>query len=38
MTPCVCKRCGHNWISRVAMPRQCPHCKSPYWDKERRKP
>ena len=26
-----CERCGHEWIPRK-KPRQCPKCKSAYWD------
>jgi predicted Zn-ribbon and HTH transcriptional regulator len=30
-----CKRCGHQWYPRgPKMPRVCPKCKSPYWNKE----
>jgi len=35
-----CTRCGHTWIPRQARkPKVCPNlrCKSPYWDRERRK-
>lgn len=35
-----CKRCGHRWPQRGAeAPRSCanPRCRSPYWNKERRK-
>lgn len=33
-----CLRCGHHWIPRKPeRPRICPKCKSPYWDKPRRK-
>ncbi|HIH39386.1 TPA: type II toxin-antitoxin system death-on-curing family toxin [Candidatus Woesearchaeota archaeon] len=32
-----CKRCYWEWIQRKEqLPKMCPHCKSPYWDKERR--
>src|ERR1035437_1688309 len=32
-----CKRCGHEWRPRVeGHPVQCPKCKSPYWDREKR--
>ena len=32
-----CERCGHKWIPREEKPpRVCPHCKSPYWDKQRK--
>lgn len=39
-----CERCGHEWIARkprnaaaakgkkAAKPRQCPKCKSAWWD------
>jgi putative FmdB family regulatory protein len=34
-----CTRCGHEWLPRSdAAPKNCPHCKSPYWDKPRSKP
>jgi len=34
-----CERCGHEWIPRnkEEHPRVCPKCKSPYWDKPRKK-
>ena len=33
-----CERCGHQWAPREkGKPRVCPKCKSPYWDKERKK-
>jgi len=32
-----CKRCEHRWIPKKEDVRQCPKCKSAYWDKERRK-
>ncbi len=35
MTTCHCKRCGYDWSSRVEQPKNCPACKSPYWDRER---
>jgi len=22
-----CRRCGHEWFSKVLMPKQCPNCK-----------
>ena len=31
-----CVRCSHEWVARVGRPVQCPRCKSPYWDRERR--
>lgn len=31
-----CERCGHEWKRRSAdLPKVCPKCKSPYWNKER---
>jgi len=32
-----CKRCGHRWIPKKEDVRQCPKCKTAYWDKERKK-
>ena len=35
-----CKRCGHKWYPRTTnLPKVCSNlkCKSPYWNKERRK-
>ena len=35
-----CERCDHEWIPRgdtKGDPRVCPKCKSPYWDRPRRK-
>lgn len=42
-----CLRCEHEWQPKVpitgdeqptgrSLPRVCPKCKSPYWDRERR--
>ncbi len=30
-----CYRCGHEWrpIHSEDVPRVCPKCKSPYWDR-----
>jgi len=36
----TCLRCGHTWIPRTPKkPKVCPNlkCKSPYWDKLRRR-
>jgi DNA-directed RNA polymerase subunit RPC12/RpoP len=35
-----CERCSHEWIPRSAEdePSVCPKCKSPYWNKPRKKP
>lgn len=42
--PLDCLRCGHNWIPRMfdnegvlIKPKTCPKCRSPYWNKPRRK-
>jgi len=33
-----CLRCGHTWNKRLdSEPVLCPKCKSPYWDKPRKK-
>lgn len=33
-----CERCDYKWIPRKKdYPRVCPKCKSPYWDKPRKK-
>ena len=28
----TCLRCGHEWIPRQGEVRQCPQCKSVWWD------
>jgi len=33
-----CKRCQHEWPSRLARPHICPKCKSPYYDTPRTRP
>jgi hypothetical protein len=34
-----CVRCAHDWIPRSAeYPRQCPRCRSAYWDRPRTHP
>ena len=35
-----CERCSHEWIPRGESkqePATCPKCKSPYWDRPRKK-
>jgi len=33
-----CWRCGHEWMPRnKAEPTVCPSCKSPYWNKPRKR-
>ena len=34
----TCKRCDHHWTSTLpsGLPRRCPRCHSPYWDRPRR--
>lgn len=34
-----CERCSHEWIPHNInnKPTVCPKCKSPYWDKPRKK-
>jgi hypothetical protein len=37
MKKLTCKRCEHAWYPRSEkIPITCPHCRSPYWNKERR--
>lgn len=32
-----CKRCGYEWIPRTEnLPKQCPRCKSPFWQEDKR--
>jgi len=31
-----CKRCSHEWFPRMENVKICPHCKSAYWDVERK--
>ena len=40
----MCERCSYRWGSRTGSgvrtatdPRVCPRCKSPYWNRPRRK-
>ena len=35
ITKLECKRCRHSWIPKKEEVRQCPKCKSAYWDKEK---
>lgn len=28
----ICLRCGHEWTPKKKEIRQCPHCKSVWWD------
>lgn len=32
-----CLRCDSSWVSRVKKPVQCPRCKSPFWNKKRKR-
>jgi DNA-directed RNA polymerase subunit RPC12/RpoP len=39
----ICERCNHIWAPRQNsnkddLPTVCPKCKSPYWNKPRKKP
>jgi len=33
--PIICKRCGHKWTPRKSEVRQCPKCKSVWFDCEK---
>lgn len=37
ITKLKCKRCGHQWVPKKEDVRQCPKCKSVWWDKEKEK-
>ena len=28
----ICQKCGHEWVPRQDEVRQCPNCKSVWWD------
>ena len=32
-----CKRCGYEWVPRKEEVRLCPRCRSPYWDRDRKR-
>ncbi len=32
----ICQRCGYEWVPRVNDVRQCPRCKTIYWDKPKK--
>ncbi|MEM5836300.1 MAG: hypothetical protein QXR09_02075 [Candidatus Aenigmatarchaeota archaeon] len=33
-----CFRCKHEWLPRGKnIPKVCPRCKSPYWDRPKKK-
>jgi predicted nucleic acid-binding Zn-ribbon protein len=34
----TCKRCGHEWASRVKKPASCPACKSYKWSEAKDRP
>lgn len=37
VTQLKCLRCSHEWLPRSTdLPKNCPVCKSPYWNKPRR--
>lgn len=29
---CKCCKCGHEWASRVELPKSCPKCKNRKWE------
>lgn len=33
ITELRCRKCGHYWYPRTDEVRQCPKCKSAWWDK-----
>ncbi len=43
ITEATCGRCGHQWElkrtdadGKLLIPKNCPHCHSPYWNKPRK--
>ena len=34
---CKCLRCGNTWVSRIEIPTTCSKCRSPYWNRPKRK-
>ena len=30
-----CKKCGYSWVPRKTDVRQCPKCKTAYWEVDR---
>jgi Zn finger protein HypA/HybF involved in hydrogenase expression len=32
----VCAKCKKEWMPRTEDVRQCPRCKTAYWEKDRR--
>lgn len=37
VTVCTCDSCGHEWTPKLEMPKVCPECKNPYWNKTKSK-
>jgi Zn finger protein HypA/HybF involved in hydrogenase expression len=37
MLKLICNRCGHTWIPRTYEVRQCPKCKTAFWDTPKNK-
>lgn len=35
--PLQCSRCGHTWRPRTLDVRQCPKCKSAFWNQAKTK-
>lgn len=31
-----CERCQHDWVPKQEEVRQCPKCKSPWWDTKKK--
>jgi predicted Zn-ribbon and HTH transcriptional regulator len=36
LSVCRCRKCGYEWVARVATPRECPRCKCRKWDEPRK--
>lgn len=33
---CTCEKCGREWESRTTNPKQCPECKTFYWNEKKK--
>jgi hypothetical protein len=37
VNPQSCNRCGYQWSSKLTLPKECPQCKSRYWNLPRQR-
>lgn len=38
VTEAKCERCGYVWQVRVSLPKRCPDCKRPDWNRIKKQP